>query len=134
MVPLEDGRASREDAQDRIRGAVGGERDVEPADLGRARRPDRGACRAREHLRAETDAEHRHPVGEDLAQELLLASEPAEAVVLIRVLRAAEHHHGVVARGPVRRASFRHEPPLEHVSSRLDGLVEQRRPGRSARG
>ena len=125
VVPLEDGCASRQYAQDRIGGAVSGERDVEPADLGHARRADMGARRAREHLRAETHSEDRHLVGEDLAQELLLASEPAEAVVLIRVLRATEDHHSVVARRPVRRASFRHEPALEHVPSRFDGLVEQ---------
>ena len=42
--------------------------------------------------------------------------EPAETVVLIGVLRAAEDHDGVVAPRCVGRASLGHMPALEDVS------------------
>jgi hypothetical protein len=86
--------------------------------------PDRRAGRPREHLRTEAHAEHRDLGGEDVPEEPLLAREPFEAVVLIRVLGAAEHHHGVVARRGLGRAAIGHLPALECVSGRLHGLLE----------
>ncbi len=124
VVPLEDRRRRREDAEHGIRLTCGCQRDVEPADLGRACRTDCGARCARKHLRAEADAEHGNLCCEDLAQELLLALEPGEAIVLIRVHRAAEDHHRVVARGRIGRSAVGHRPPLERVPTRLDRLVE----------
>ncbi len=82
------------------------------------------AGRAREHLRSEAHPEHRDLGCEHVAQELLLACKPFEAVVLIRVLRAAEHHDGVVARRGVGHAAVGHLPAFEYVAGVLDGFVE----------
>ena len=83
----------------------------------------RAGC-AREHLCSEAHPEHGDFGGEDVLQEPLLAREPLEAVVLIRVLRAAEDHDGVVARRALGRAALGHLPADERVAGRLDGLVE----------
>ena len=97
VVPLEEGRARGERAEDRIRLSGLGERDLVPADLRRAHAADGRAGGAGEHLRAEAYAEDRYLRGEDVLQERLLALQPGEAVVLVGMLGAAEDHDRVVA-------------------------------------
>ena len=127
LVCLEAGREMREE-----RVALAGRREphVAPADLRLARPPRLSPGGAREQLRAEADAEHRHPGGEQLRQERDLVRDPGMRVGLIDVHRAAERDHGAVgvpSAGEVIRLGSM--PHVELGAGVADRLGEHAGPG-----
>ena len=123
-VPLEDGRAWREGAEDGVCPPRRRELDLVPADLRIAHRADARSRSSREHLRPEADAEDRDALREHVAEECLLVCEPRELVVLVRVLRPAEDHDRAVARGTSGPSAVGNLPALEGVPALLDLVLE----------
>jgi hypothetical protein len=124
VVPLERVRRGRERAEHGVLAALGRQLDLEPADLGRGRGADPRTGRPCEHLGAEADAEGGDAALERLDEELGLAREPREVVVLVGVHRPAEDEHGVVGGRRLREPAEGDLPALEPVPGRLDDLVE----------
>ena len=71
------------------------------------------------------------PPLDEVAEELLLGTQPRMRVLLVDVHCAAEHHHGV---GAVRRRPLVRYPLDELVAARGDGLTEHPGPGVAAGG
>ena len=135
VVPLEDRGARRAGRRARRRRRPAGvsETSSQPISGALAGRTAR-AGGAREHLRAEADPEDRDPGREHVREELLLVREPVEAVVLVRVHRAAEDHDGVVARRPDRACRLRAPASARGCGRRPRRPRRRRRPARSGRG
>ena len=113
VVPLQRLERAGQRAENRVRGSVIGELDAVPADLGTARkRSNRGTCRPREQLDAETHAEHGRVPVEQLLQPHRLFREPRVVDVLVGVHRAPEDEHGVVRIERPRRRRAPHEAPF----------------------
>ena len=96
--------------------------DRKPADLRLARAEDLCAGRPRDELRAEADAEQRRAVVEQALEPAQLRRQPAVALVLVGMHRAAEDDHGV---GTLwRRAAELYRPLDELVPGVLHGVGE----------
>ena len=88
-VPVQDGRARGQGAEDRVVGVE--DLDRGEADLRPLPRPHLGPERSRQQLRAEADAEHRHLAAHRLGQPLALGRQLRVALDFVDVHRPAHH-------------------------------------------
>ncbi len=126
VVPLERLQLPGQRAEHRVVLRLGGQLDRMPADLRLRSRPDPGACRTRDQLRAEAHADRRHTRLECFRNVGHLARDPAVLVVLVRVLDAAEDHDRVVGVWRQHRmVVVGDDPAVEPLTPARRDLLEQ---------
>src|SRR6478672_8962913 len=105
--------------------------DGQPPDLGSLGRACLGAERAREHLAAEADPEHRYALVHGLAQERALAREKRKPLLVPRLHRAAQRHDAAeVARSQAVQIPFPGVSRDDRQPSRAHDAPEQPEPGK----